>query len=442
LTRAARDPAAPADDIDVLHVDMDCFFAAVEALEDPSLAGKPVIVGGSGPRGVVASCSYEARAFGVRSAMPSAEARRLCPQAVFLDGRYDTYAATSRRLQDIFEEFTPVIEPIALDEAFLDVSNAHRLFGPSPTIAGLVRERVAAELGLSCAVGVARTKLIAKLASRAAKPNASPTGTVPGRGVVVVRPEEELAFLQPLPVRALPGVGPKTAERLRRYGVSTVSDLAAVGRSSLVRLLGSAHGSNLHDLALGHDPRPVTPGRPLKSVGHEETFAADDHDAESLHRQAVRMSDAVAARMRAAGVVGRTVAVKARFADFSMVTRSQTLRTGIASAHGITRVAAALLASIDVSAGVRLLGVAVSSLERAAGAPDGGEPAGPAQTEQLRLDAESAEQESARSEIDRAVDAIRRRYGTGAIGAATVVSSAGIGVKRPGDRRWGPPAEG
>ncbi|MDP9389105.1 MAG: DNA polymerase IV, partial [Actinomycetota bacterium] len=206
---------------------MDAFYAAVEVRRDPTLAGRPVIVGGTGERGVVASCSYEARAYGVASAMPTAQARRLCPHAVFVHGEMARYVEYSRRIHEVFASFTPLVEGIALDEAFLDVAGARRLFGPAPEVARAVRARIADELGLGCSVGVAATKLVAKLASERAKPRATPRGPRPGTGVVVVRPGDEVAFLHPLPVSALWGVGPATEERLRRRGVATVGDLAA-----------------------------------------------------------------------------------------------------------------------------------------------------------------------------------------------------------------------
>ena len=264
---------APAGDLDILHVDMDCFFAAVEVLDDPSLRGLPVIVGGTGSRGVVASCSYEARATGVRSAMPMGEARRRCPRAVILSGRHDRYAEVSRELHRVFATITPVVEPISLDEAFLDVSGSHRLLGTSEAIAHEVRARVRQFLQLECSVGVARSKLIAKLASRAAKPIATRSGPRPGPGVVVVTAAEELAFLQPRPVRDLWGVGPRTAERLARFGIATVGDVARLDEASLVRILGPAAGRQLHALAWAKDDRRVVPDQQVKSIGHEETFS-------------------------------------------------------------------------------------------------------------------------------------------------------------------------
>ena len=421
--------------LDILHVDMDAFFAAVEVLDDPSLRGLPVIVGGTGSRGVVASCSYEARATGVRSAMSMVEARHRCPQAVVLPGRHGRYGEVSRQLHKVFEVFTPLIEPIALDEAFLDVSGAHKLFGSSMEIAGAIRARVAEELQLSCSVGIARNKLLAKLASRAAKPVASLSGPVAGPGIFVVRHEDELAFLHPRPVSDLWGVGPRTAERLARYGIATIADLANVDPQHLTRLVGRAAGSQLHALAWARDDRPVEMGRPVKSVGHEETFAVDLHDPEQLRLEAARMADAVASRLRASGLAGRTVTVKLCYGDFTTITRSHSLHRPVASSAELVKIAAALLSAAEVHPGVRLLGVSVSSLEARA---DGS-------GEQLSLwdparppDGQAHGATSARSDLDAAVDAIRERYGVASVGPAALVGASGLRVKQLGDAQWGP----
>jgi DNA polymerase-4 len=451
--------------LEVLHVDMDCFFAAVEMLDDPSLAGRAVIVGGTGLRGVVAACSYEARATGVHSAMPMSEARRRCPSAVVLDGRHDRYGEVSSQLHSVFHEFTPVVEPIALDEAFLDVSGSHRLFGTSVEIGRAIRARVRDALQLDCSVGVGRSKLIAKLASRAAKPRATKDGPQPGAGVVAIAAEQELAFLHPRPVSDLWGVGPKTAERLSRYGIHTIGELAILDLAALCRVVGQAAGAQLHVLAAGRDERPVVADRAVKSIGHEETFATDRYDAAVLQRELVRLSDSVGSRLRAAGVVGRTVTLKVRFGDFSTITRSHSLPGPLLSASEIAQVSGSLLRGLDVSPGVRLIGVSVSSLEPrdtaggrqlellsiAAGAADGNELAavsdeagsGRQFTPAIggnSLEVASAAMAIARGEVDTAIGAIRERYGAGAVGPAAVAGPAGLHVKRLGDAQWGPSA--
>ena len=415
MVRTAGEPT-------ILHVDMDAFYASVEVLRDPSLAGKPVIVGGSGDRGVVASCSYEARAFGVRSAMPSVRARRLCPSAVFVHGDMARYGGYSRRIHDVFVSFTPLVEGISLDEAFLDVAGARRLHGPAEHIAALIRQRILDEIGLSCSVGVAPSKLLAKLASRHAKPVALPSGIVPGPGVVVVRPGEELAFLHPLAVTELWGVGPATAERLHRRGVRTVGELAGVPLDSLVSWLGAANGRHLHELAWARDERPVEPERALKSIGHEETFAVDLKERTDLHREVVRQADAVASRLREASLSGRTVTVKVRFNDFATITRSRTMGEPFDTGQAVAAVAAVLLDGVDTGPGVRLLGVSVSNLT-AAGA-----------TRQLSL----GEVDDGWDDAARAVDGVRARFGPAAVGPAALLGDGGVGVHRPGDHRWGP----
>jgi DNA polymerase-4 len=406
----------------VLHVDMDAFFVAVELLRRPELRGTPVVVGGNAARGVVAAASYEARAFGVHSAMPSLRARRLCPHAAFLPGDHAAYAAVSERVMAIFRSFTPLVEPISLDEAFLDVTGARRLHGTGPEIAGAIRARVSDQEGLTCSVGVAPNKLLAKLASEAAKPKASPRGPVFGPGVVVVEPGRELAFLHPLPVRALWGVGPASAARLERHGVRTIGDLADLTSATVTGALGDANGRQLHDLAHGIDDRPVIPDQALKSVGHEETFAEDHHSRESLEREAVRMGDAVAARLRANGLAGRTVTIKVRFHDFRTITRASTLPAPVDSATAIVRAAKALLTGVDPSPGVRLFGVSVSGFVPGAG-------------RQLSLDDVAA---PGWQEADGAIDAIRRRFGADAIGPAVLAGPGGLHRKHRGDQQWGP----
>jgi DNA polymerase IV len=405
----------------ILHVDMDAFFVAVELLDRPELVGQPVVVGGDGARGVVAAASYEARSYGVHSAMPSTRAKRLCPSAVFLRGRHGRYSEVSKQVFDLFRTVTPLVEGLSLDEAFLDVAGARRLLGQAPGIAWRLRRLIADELGLSCSVGVAPRKLTAKLASEAAKPRPGRTGPVPGPGVVVVRPEDELVFLHRHPVGALWGVGPATRRRLDRFAVRTVGDLAALPVDTLVGALGEAHGRHLHDLAWARDERPVVTSTAPKSVGHEETFARDHASSEWLGREVVRMADAVAGRLRRAGLSGRTIVLKVRFADFRTITRSATVPQPIDGGRAIAAVAKRLLDGVDASPGVRLLGVSVSGLSAGGG--------------QLSLEDGGAGSWSAATG---AVDAIRDRYGDDAIVPAALAGPSGVRVKRRGDQQWGP----
>jgi DNA polymerase-4 len=410
----------------ILHVDMDAFYVAVEVLQDPTLAGRPVIVGGTGERGVVASCSYEARAYGVHSAMPSTRARRLCPDAVFLSGRHDLYGEYSRRIHDVFRTFTPLVEGIALDEAFLDVAGARRLFGRPPEIAARIRGALQDELGLGASVGVAATKFVAKLASKAAKPAADRRGTRAGLGIVVVAPGEELDFIHPLPVQALWGVGPATRRKLERFGVRTIGDLAALPEASLVTALGTAVGSHLHRLAWARDDRAVEPEQQIKSVGHEETYARDHHELESLRREAIRLADSVASRLRRGGLAGRTVNIKVRFHDFRTITRARTLPAPVDRGSDIASVAADLLEHVDPSPGVRLFGVSVSNLVDQ-------------RSRQLSLDELDAPRWGG---VTDAVDRVRGRFGDRAVGPATLVGPSGLRVKREGDTQWGPAGPG
>ena len=434
----------------ILHVDMDAFYASVEAHDDPRLAGRPLIVGGDGRRGVVASCSYEARVYGVRSAMPSGQARRLCPQAVFVPGRYGRYAEVSAQMHTIFQRFTPLVEGISLDEAFLDVTGAQRLFGPPGRIATAIRDQVADELGLDCSVGAATVKFLAKLASEAAKPQVGPDGRRPGPGVFVVEPGRELEFLHPLPIEALWGVGPATARRLRERGITTVGELARVPAAVVEGAVGRAAGAHLARLSRGIDERGVEPYREAKSVSHEETYPTDRRDPDGLHVEVVRMADAVASRMRSSGLAGRTVNLKLRYGDFTTITRSITAPAAVDSGPVIAELASQLLAPIDLGPGVRLLGVGVSNLAPAGTGPaeqlsllDEGPPAGGAgPTSSRTAGAGPTGSAGASAATSAAVDAIRRRFGAGAVGPATLVGAHGLRVKRPGDTQWGPSSPG
>ena len=412
----------------ILHVDMDAFYVSVELRRRPELRGKPVVVGGTGSRGVVAAASYEARRYGIHSAMPGAVARRLCPAAVFLPGDHELYSQVSRQINEIFHEATPYVEPLSLDEAFLDVTGSLRLLGEGVVIAKHIRERIASQLDLTCSVGVAPNKFLAKLASVAAKPKASASGVEPGLGVFEVLAGRELEFLLPLPVQALWGVGPSTLERLSRLGVKTVSDLNALGEATLISALGKASGRHLYALSCGRDERGVETNRATKSIGHEETFARDLHDVADLHTELVRLSDGVASRLRAAGFGARTLTLKVRFAGFTTITRSTTLPSPVATAAAIVGAVAPLLASIDPSSGVRLVGVHASNF----GPP----------VEQLQFDDLFADEQAPAPadwiEASAAIDAIRERFGDAAIGPASAVSTRGLRLVRRGAQKWGP----
>ncbi|MGQ0433421.1 MAG: DNA polymerase IV [Microthrixaceae bacterium] len=406
----------------ILHVDMDAFYASVEQRRNPDLRGKPVIVGAPGARGVVAAASYEARVFGIHSAMSSVQAQRLCPHAIFVSGDHDHYAEVSKAIMTIFGSFTPLVEALSLDEAFLDVSGSRRLHGDGPTIAAAIRATILEQEQLTCSVGVAPSKFVAKLASEAAKPRVGRRGPEPGLGVKVVAPDKILAFLHPLPVQALWGVGPKTLEKLQRIGVFTVGDLASLDERGAAAALGVASGAHLLRLAHGLDEREVIPHQRAKSIGHEETFARDHHTLDTLHQELVRLGDSVAARLRGAGMAGRTVSIKVRFHDFRTITRSITLPSAVDTGPDVVRAASELLHRIDPSAGVRLLGVHVSQLIDGA-------------TRQLTLD--DVEAPSWDHATD-AIDAIRARFGAGAIVPGTLAGPGGIRVKRRGDQQWGP----
>lgn len=413
----------------ILHVDMDAFYVSVELRRRPDLVGKPVVVGGTGPRGVIAAASYEARRYGVRSALPSVTAKRLCPGAVFLPGDHALYASVSAEVNEIFTSITPLVEPLSLDEAFLDVSGGIRLHGPGATIGHQIRNRVWDELQLRCSVGVAPNKFLAKLASVAAKPTAAPDGVREGRGVVEVLPGRELDFLHPLPVQALWGVGPSTLHRLERLGVHTVAHLAALDEATLVTAVGAAHGKHLYRLAWGVDDRPVEPDREMKSIGHEETFAIDLHTHAELRRELVRLSDAVAARLRAHGRAARTLTLKLRFPGFETITRSVTVSGGVSTAHSIVAAVEPLLRVVDVSSGVRLLGVSVSNFAASA--------------QQLSLDdlldtASGPDDDHNWLLAEETVDAIRKRFGATAIGPASTASDRSLRVVQRGAQQWGP----
>ncbi len=340
----------------ILHVDLDAFFAAVEQRDKPSLRGKPVVVGGVGGRGVVATASYEARAFGVHSAMPTAEARRRCPNAAFLAGRFGAYRETSRAVMELLRSISPLVEPLSLDEAFVDLAEADLPDHSMATVSALgrdLRDKVREVTGgLTASVGIGTSKFIAKIASELDKPD----------GLVVIAPGMERDLLRPMQVTVIPGVGPATAEHLRRIGVQTVAELEEISAEELVRVVGKAHGRNLFDLARAQDDRPVVPEREAKSISVEDTYETDHVDRRLLVALVDRQAAKVTERLRKARLSGRTVTLKVRLHDFSTHTRSATLPGPTDDARTVARVARTLLAELDTSGGVRLLGVGVSAL--------------------------------------------------------------------------------
>ncbi len=397
---AAGPPAGPAGDdtgCHVLHVDMDAFYASVEVRDRPDLRGLPVIVGGGGNRGVVLSATYEARALGVRSAMSMSRARRLAPRAVVVEPRHRRYAEASASVMEVFRSVTPLVEPLSLDEAFLDVRGARRRLGSPRQVGEWIRATVEEEQGITCSVGVATTKFVAKLASAHCKPD----------GLLVVPADGVVAFLHPLPVGALWGVGDKTEEVLARLGLRTVGDLANTPESTLQRALGHAAGSHLAALAWGRDERRVTPSEPEKSVGAEETFGTDVDDPAVVRRELLRLSERTAARLRAQGLVGRTVSVKIRFADFSTITRARTLPEATDVAKVVYDTAIGLYDALGLErARLRLVGVRLEQLAPADSQPH-----------QLLL----GERDQGWREAEQAVDKAARRFGAGAVKPAALV---------------------
>ncbi|GIJ25334.1 DNA polymerase IV [Micromonospora qiuiae] len=381
----------------ILHVDMDAFYASVEVRHRPELRGRAVVVGGVGPRGVVSSASYQARRYGVRSAMPTMRARALCPHAVFLPPDFTRYRAASRAVMQIFRDVTPLVEPLSLDEAFLDVAGARRLFGSPAAIARRIRERVAAEQGLTCSVGVAPNKFLAKLGSTRAKPD----------GLLVVPAARVLDFLHPLPVSALWGVGERSEQALLRLGLRTVGDLAAAPIGMLRTALGEAAAAHLHELAAGRDPRRVSPEQVEKSIGAEVTFDVDVDDPDEIRRALLALAEKVGARLRAAGQVGRTVSVKVRLSDFRTVTRSRTLDVPTDVAREMFDTAWSLFTALPAGELIRLVGVRAEGLTAAQTTP-----------RQLALGAP----ERGWREAEAAADAAAARFGRSVIGPASLLT--------------------
>jgi len=389
----------------ILHVDMDAFYASVEELDDPALVGKPVVVGGTPDgRGVVAAANYAARRYGIHSAMPAAQARRLCPDAIFINSRMQRYAEVSRALRAIFTRYTPLVEPLSLDEAFLDVSSSLRLFGDGTAIAQRIKEEIRGELGLVASVGVAPNKFLAKLASDLDKPD----------GLVVVPADAIQAFLDPLPVSRLWGVGKVSNRSLAEIGVQTIGDLRRLPEELLVGRFGNS-AAHLLQLARGNDKRRVVPDRDAKSISHETTFATDIGDAEVLRSWLLELTEQVATRLRRQQLRGKTVFIKVRYADFRTVTRSESLDAPTCVTRELYLTAARLLQTqlTRNPQPVRLLGMGTSGMS--------------AETlEQGQLFEQDDREQQRR--IDTVIDEVKSRFGNSAM-------RRGGGARRPRDRR-------
>jgi DNA polymerase-4 len=375
----------------ILHVDMDAFFVEVERLRNPRLVGLPVAVGGDSARAVVASASYEARAFGVHSAMPMGRAKRICPRLVVVPADHSEYGRVSSLVFEVFRGFTPLVEGVSVDEAFLHVGGLRRHYTDPVEVGQAIRSSIRGQLGLPCSVGVAATKFVAKLASAHAKPD----------GLLHVTEADQVAFIHSLPLTALWGVGPATQAALARLGISTVAELAVTERGQLARALGHGLAHHLLDLAEGRDPRQVETAERTKSISAEETFDTDVSSFDDLSRVLRLQADRVAGRVRHSGLRARTVTVKIRFSDFRTITRSETLASPTSNDLDVFRTATRLLAkAIEPGQAIRLVGLACSGLE-------------PAGEEQLDLD-----RSSRRHDLDEVVDAIRSRFGSDTIGPA------------------------
>ncbi|MCU1439767.1 MAG: polymerase [Rhodoglobus sp.] len=402
--------SVPLDDstATILHVDMDAFFASVELLDYPELRGKPVIVGHRSARSIVTAATYEARKFGVNSALPMAIALRRCPQAIILEPHFERYQHYSEQVMSIFDDVTPLVERLGIDEAFLDVAGARRVFGTPFEVGQHIRRRVQAETGLVCSVGAAATKFVAKVASGVAKPD----------GLLVVPRDATIGFLHPLPIAKLWGVGGKTEENLRARGYNTIGDLAAAPLDALRRAIGEAGAQKLHDLSWGIDDRTVHAGIAEKSIGHEMTFETNITDPAIIRRELLRMSNMVAVRLRKAGFVGRTVVLKLRFGDFTTITRSRTIGEPTDLGRRIYEEVREIYEAVGKQdAAIRLVGVRAEQLQDAA-------------TAQLGLWDES----EGWREAEDAMDAASARFGRGAVTPARLIGHSATERPRLGQR--------
>ncbi|MBM3731245.1 MAG: DNA polymerase IV [Actinobacteria bacterium] len=379
----------------ILHVDMDAFFASVAEKDNPELKGRPVVVG-AGVRGVVSSANYEARKFGIRSAMPVYRAKALAPHAIFVPPDLKRYSEVSAQIMNIFEDITPLVEPLSLDEAFLDVTGSKRLLGSALEIAEIIRKRVEAEQGITCSVGISHNKFIAKIASAHCKPN----------GVLEIEPEKVLDFLHPLPVSEIWGVGPKTNEQLAKLGLTKVADIANTPRQTLIRALGQANGSSLYELAWGRDYRDVETQRVDKSVSSSETFDEDLDNQEEILKILLRLTERSAERMRAKGYAAQTISIKVRFADFKTISRSKTLDLPTVTTWEIFEVVKNLYQALDLAGVlVRLVGVSLDSLVEND------------DIQQMVL----GQRASGWRQVDRVADRIRARFGGASLRPARLV---------------------
>jgi DNA polymerase-4 len=424
-----------------LHVDLDAFFASVEVLDDPSLEGKPVAVGGGGDRGVIASASYEARRYGVRSAMPTVIARRRCPTLVILPGRFDRYEEYSRRFHDIVRDLTPDFEPLGLDEVFADLRSLRRLDVRPLDAGAALRARISDELQLRCGVGLGRNKLFAKLASKASKPRVEGRGLIEGAGVFWVSPEQEAQWLATLPVRALWGVGPATAEKLAQLGLTWVRELARVDEATLAAHVGPSMAAALAAYAQGEDYREVVADRVLKSVGHDETFARSLTGLNEVRRAIKNHAAVVARALREKVRVARTISIVVRFDDLTSVSRAQTLSFGVDDEYAIEAIGEALIQSVDLSRSVRLLGLHASNflertenhLQLSFGLDDSSLSA------KDRAVSLSREHQVGNEALRDAVDEVRRRFGRTSVGTAGELGERGLEViTQRGRHAFGP----
>jgi DNA polymerase-4 len=399
LNRGNSAPNSQGDDAgcNILHIDMDAFFALVEVRENPSLAGKQVIVGYDGNRGVVLSATYEARKLGVHSAMPMSRALRLAPNAIVVEPDHEKYSEVSENVMAIFESITPLVQPLSVDEAFLDISGAQKLMGTPSQIGEVIRARVSDEQGITCSVGVASTMFVAKLATNFAKPD----------GLHVVPADKVIEFLHPLPIGALWGVGEKTGEQLSRLGLVNVSDIANTPVNTLARVIGQAAAEHLYELAWGRDPRVVTPDQAEKSIGAERTFEADIDDPEEILAQILDLSNKVAKRLRAADYFSRTITIKVRFADFTSVTRSKSLPASTDLATDIYLTSKSLFEAMHLQrARIRLVGVRATGLV-------------PASESSVQL--EFSDRDSGWREAEEAIDQVSLKFGNSAVKPARLI---------------------